>query len=217
MDNLVIHHINKSYIECIKIYFTLNHSQQKFFDNQNEFWHDILSALNGIQIVDGYKSSLEVIHAAFCGYYTTFSLTKGQRDYYEAPSYTLLKCLRLDAMSDKAISIWQAYLFVNMPRLFCQLHRSSEYAAVPIFSLKDLDKIHYTLPSLEKIRIGYSYFRKDVFTPQISEVEEDTFDISCYWWSDFKGLFQETITLKSNGLQLSLHKKGERIIIPIRM
>lgn len=217
MESLAIQYTNKAYIEYIKFYFRLNNSQQKFFDNQNEFWHDILLVLNGIRIFDSYKPSLEVIHAAFCGYYTTFSLTNERGEYYEAPNYSILTGLRLDSMTCKCESIWHAYLFVNMPRLFCHLHHSPEYDAVPVFSLKDLDKIPCTSLSLERLRIGYSSFRKDVFVPRVTLVKEDTCYVSCYWWSDFKGLFQETITLKLNSLQFSLYEREEKLVIPIRM
>ncbi len=217
MEDFLIQHTNEAYIECIKLYFTLNDSQQKFFDNQNEFWHDILSILSGIQIIHGYKPSLDVIHAAFCGYYTTFTLTNEYGEYYEAPNYAILNGIRLDVMTQRPISIWQAYLFVNMTRIFCQLHRAPQYAAIPIFSLKDLDKIQITIPAIEKIKIGYSCFRKDVFIPVVKLVDEDTYVVCCYWWSDFKGLFQETITIRLEGIQLSLDKREEIIIIPIKM
>lgn len=125
---------NKAIPTLVENYCRAYNSEEEFFAHSDEFFDKLFSILDGIAVKDGYRLSLDVVHVAFEGYYTTIGISDNNGLYIDSALNDISSYLVIDNRLSQKVIAWQVYLLNCLYRLFCYEHSSPEYAAVPAFS-----------------------------------------------------------------------------------
>lgn len=198
--------ICESLFDTITNYRNSCKSLDDFINNDAQLWVQIRYILKNLNVIGGYRPSITYIHAAFEGYYPTYILKDPADDCIEAPNKKILSVLNRKGDDFKAF-IWESYLFLNLYRLLGWVTNDAIFAAMPVFSYSDIDKIGIKLPALEKLKTDGVNFEPQVLST------ENTAIINCYWWAPLKGLYQETCTFNYKNNLLHLLSEEKEIIV----
>lgn len=199
--------ICESLFDTISNYRSSCKTFDDFINNDAQLWAQIRYILKNLNILGGYRPSIDYIHSAFEGYYPTYILKDPAGDCIEAPNKEILSVLNCKGSDFKAF-IWESYLFLNLHRLLGWATNDAIYAAMPVLSTNDIDKIGIKLPALEKLKTDGVNFEPQVLST------ENTAIINCYWWSPLKGLYQETCTFNYKNNSLHLLSEEKEILVP---
>lgn len=171
---------------------------------EDEKYDRLLSCLNGLKLRSGWTLKVDLCKQTDIGDDSRLMVTKGIFKDFRIWDHIDVK--------DTPMAAWQVYLLYSLWHILPHFWHGGYNRRSYIFTGKDISSIKFIRSEYRNQLISILSEKFDNLTSEIARYN-DLYYITCFYWSDWKGLVRELVEIKiTNNKVKSIFKVEETIL-----